>query len=139
MKSSLITTFLSLLFSASIQAATVATLADAGPGSLRSAIANAAPGETIGFSVTGVITLTSGELLVNKALNISGPGANKLRVMRSTAGGTLDFRIFHMTLGEISLSGVTVANGKTNSGGGILNETSLRIQNCSITGNSATS
>src|SRR5260221_5048906 len=39
------------------------------------AIANASPGETITFSVTGAITLTSGELLITNDLTISGPGS----------------------------------------------------------------
>ena len=40
---------------------TVTNLSDRGAGSLRQAIADAASGDTINFSVTGTITLTSGE------------------------------------------------------------------------------
>ena len=43
--------------------------------SLRDAIANAASGETINFSVTGTINLTGlGDLVINKNLTINGPG-----------------------------------------------------------------
>jgi hypothetical protein len=47
---------------------------DSGPGSLRDAIAAAIPGDTITFQngLSGPITLTSGELVVNKSLTISG-------------------------------------------------------------------
>ena len=41
----------------------------------------------------GAINLTSAELLINKNLTISGPGANLLTVQRSSTGGTPDFRI----------------------------------------------
>jgi hypothetical protein len=41
---------------------TVTNINDNGPGSLRQSILDAAPGDTINFSVTGAIRLTSGEL-----------------------------------------------------------------------------
>ncbi len=51
----------------------VTSLADSGPGSLREAIANAAWGMSIVLTNSGAITLTSGELVVNKKLNIEAP------------------------------------------------------------------
>ena len=57
----------------------VTNLNDSGPGSLRQAIADAAPSDIITFGVTGTITLTTGELLINKDLTLSGPGAAKDR------------------------------------------------------------
>lgn len=71
---------------------TVRSGADAGgtcPGAdctLRQAIVTLAPGDTINFSLpvnTTAITLTSGVLLINKSLTITGPGANLLSVQRS--------------------------------------------------------
>ena len=52
---------------------------DSGSGSLRHAILDASPGDTINFapSVT-TVTLTSGELVIDKNLTITGPGANRL-------------------------------------------------------------
>jgi hypothetical protein len=46
---------------------TVTNTSDNGAGSLRQAIANAHDGDTIDFGVTGTITLTTGELLVDKS------------------------------------------------------------------------
>ena len=52
---------LALLLAAQADAGiTVTSLNDSGPGSLRQAIADAPPGETIDFAVTGTISLTSG-------------------------------------------------------------------------------
>ena len=122
------------------EAGTVTSLADSGPGSLREAIANAPPGDTIGFSVTGTITLTSGELLVTKSLTILGPGPGNLAVDGNAAS-----RVFHTTLrASVSLSGLTITNGHAagqppaDSGGGILNErATLTLSNCTVSGNSA--
>src|SRR5438876_8223193 len=65
---------------------TVTSTADSGAGSLRAALASASDGDTIDFSVTGTITLTSGELLVGKSVTISGPGAANLAVNGNAAG-----------------------------------------------------
>ena len=54
---------------------------DSGPGSLRQAILNASSGDTINFAPrVATVTLTSGELVINKNLTIIGPGANRLTV-----------------------------------------------------------
>src|SRR5262245_29392551 len=62
----------------SVQAATITVVNtnDSGSGSFRQALVDANDGDTIDFSVTtpATITLTSGELLVNKSIAISGPG-----------------------------------------------------------------
>src|SRR3982074_3142343 len=81
---------------------TVTSTGDSGAGTLRQAILDANSGDTINFSLAAnsTITLTTAELLINKSLTISGPGANLLTVRRSTAGGTPDFRIFHIASGS---------------------------------------
>ena len=143
--------FLILLFnchSANAATITVISAGDDGGGTLRQAILNAASGDTIIFSLppgTGAITLTSNELLVNKNLTINGPGANRLSIQRSAASGTPNFRIFHITSGNVAISDLTITNGNFNvsgqilQGGGICNESSggtLTITRCAISGNS---
>ena len=52
-----------------------------GAGSLRQAIIDAVPGDTIDLTgVSGSILLTSGRLLINKDLTVNGPGASALTI-----------------------------------------------------------
>lgn len=70
---------LGLLAFGAAQAATITVRsnADAGAGSLRQALIDATPGDTIDFSPTAVPTITlASELVIDKALTISGPGAD---------------------------------------------------------------
>lgn len=110
---------------------TVTNTNDDGIGSLRQALANANDGDTINFAVIGTIGLTSGELLVEKNVIISGPGAEALAV-----DGNASSRVFHIEPGKIvSISGLTFTNGSTDSenGGGILNDhATLTMSNCAV-------
>ena len=120
--------------------AAVTNTNDSGAGSLRDAIANVCAGGTINFdpALNGqTITLTSGELLIDKNLTIQGPGADQLTVMRSTAGSTPDFRIFAIIPGQtVGISGLTINNGKTTGdGAGINNQGALSLSNCAVTAN----
>ena len=93
---------------------TVTSTADSGQNTLRAALASATDGDTINFSLTypATVTLTSGQLVVDKNVMISGPGADQLTVQRSTAGGTPNFRIFHISSGKtVTISGLTITNG----------------------------
>src|SRR5207247_10345897 len=129
------------LLTESAWAVTVPSTADDGPGSLREAIANAVPGETIDFSVNGPITLTTGELVIDKDLTIQGPGSGNLLIQRSLEAGTPEFRILHVLFGTVTLSGVTMNNGRSDHGGGLFNEDNAipLLQDVILSGNSATS
>lgn len=85
---------------------TVTSLADAGPGTLRDQVAAAAPGDTINFSVTGTIPLTTGVIAINKNLNITGPGAGSL-----TVAGDAHDSILTIGGGTVGISGLTLTNG----------------------------
>ena len=117
----------------------VTNLNDSGAGSLRQAIANAAPGDTITFAVTGTITLTSGELLIGKDLTLSGPGASSLSISGNTSI-PLSSRVINNSA-HLTISGLTIRNGDAGvgSGGGILNAGTgvLTITNTVITSNNA--
>jgi len=60
---------------------TVTNSNDSGPGSLRQALVDANAGDTIAFAVTGAIVLTSGGLVIDKEITISGPGSDQPRAV----------------------------------------------------------
>src|SRR5205823_4863045 len=77
---------------------------DSGPGSLRNALAIAHDGDEITFAVTGTIVLTSGELLLNHSITISGPGAVNLAI-----NGNFSSRVFYVgPNARVTVSGLTI-------------------------------
>jgi len=111
----------------------VTTNADSGAGSLRQAIADAAVGEEITFNFTGIIGLTSAELIITQSVIITGPGSALLTVHRASGG----FRIFNFTAGANTLSGVTIRDGLAADGAGIKNVNTLTLNDVIITENGA--
>jgi len=122
---------------------TVTTLADAGAGSLRDAIAqaNATAGlDIIDFKIglAGTITLTTGEIAINEALTVSGPGAGVITISGNNAS-----RVFNTSAAAagaaISFSGLTMTAGKTAGFGGaaLFSDEAIALTNCVITGNTA--
>lgn len=98
-----------LLLPATLAAATrtVTSLADQGTGSLREAIALAAPGDTININVVGTVILTSGELVLTRDLRVAGPGANLLSV-----SGNDSSRVFNVPSGVTAfISDLMIRNG----------------------------
>ncbi len=112
---------------------------DNGRGSLRQALADAVDGDTIDFisGLSGQIRLTGGQLMVDKSLNIAGPGANRLAVNANHGS-----RVFYVASGKhVTISGLTIANGAArseHSGGGVYNDhATLTLRSCTISGNTA--
>ncbi len=115
----------------------VSNINDNGPGSLRQALVDANDGDTIDATgISGVITLTTGELLVDKSVTINGVGADLLAV-----DGNATSRVFQIGSGEtVTISGLTIRNGHDDTtGGGIDNESgaTLTITNSILSGNTA--
>ena len=109
---------------------------DNGAGSLRQALVDANDGDTIDATgISGVITLTTGQLLVDKSVTINGPGADMLAIDGNAA--SVVFFIFRNLPGEtVTISGLTIRNGSGGSfGGGIENEETLTVTNSTISGN----
>ncbi|MFL5893013.1 MAG: choice-of-anchor Q domain-containing protein [Solirubrobacterales bacterium] len=106
---------------------------DAGPGSLRRAINQASPGDTI-VVPAGTYRLTSGELLIDKALTIHGRGASRTEI---NAGG--DSRVFDVTslADPVEISQLAVAGGRDQYGGGIRNAGNLTLNRVFLHNNRA--
>lgn len=109
---------------------TVTSTADDGSvGTLRQVIGAAASGDTINFSVTGTITLTSGELLIDKNLTIAGPGATSLIISGNNAS-----RVLHIASDvTVGISDLTISDGS--GGGGIVNGGTLTVSNMLVSSN----
>lgn len=129
---------LTCAMSVSLRAATitVTNTADNGPGTLRNALAAADIYDIIDLSgVSGMITLTNGELSVVTGVTILGPGPAML-----TVSGNAASRVFsvNFTGTNVLISGLTIANGRVEgSGGGIYcASTSVVVSNCVLAGNS---
>jgi hypothetical protein len=136
----------------------VSNTQDSGAGSLRGTVAVAVAGDTIVFNIptsdpgystsTGVFTiiLTSGEIVVDKDLTITGPSAANI-----TINGNHASRIFDVTAGIVAISDVWLIDGQalgTNGvlqrepggpgiGGAILNQGTLTVTRCTLKGNTA--
>ena len=109
---------------------------DSGTGSLRQVIDDAHSGDTLTFApkLRGeVITLTSGELDVNKSLIIDGPGADQLAV-----SGDGVSRVFEISSGAtVTISGLLITGGQAVQGGGIFNAGTLTLKDCDVAANQA--
>src|SRR6266540_3344794 len=116
---------------------TVINTNDSGSGSLRQALSDANNGDTIDFdsSLEGqIITLTSGQLLVNRSVGISGLGADNL-----TVDGNANDRVFYINPNNtVTISGLTITNGVVvGDGAGIYNDrATLTVSNCTVSDDS---
>ena len=116
---------------------TVTNTNDSGPGSLRQALADANDGDTINFDVSlkgQTIALTSGELVIDKSITITGPGSDQLAV---SAAFQYHIRIFHvMASPTVIIEGLTIGPSLYIYGCGIQNDqATLTINNCAVAGN----
>ncbi|MES2657167.1 MAG: choice-of-anchor Q domain-containing protein [Verrucomicrobiota bacterium] len=121
---------------------------DAGDCTLREAVRYASVGGTITFSVAGTITLTGGEMRINKSLTITGPAVTP----GITVSGNNASRIFWVTQGATAVSNtvnfsrltLTGGNGvgsfQSGVGGAIHSDTYtppmiMTVTNCTLSGN----
>ncbi len=124
--------------------------ADDGVGSLRRTVSNALDGDSLIFnpSLTGqTITLTSGEIAIDKNIVIQGLGANNLaisgnnasrifRILPASSRPISDFHLHHRHsgFGALTISDITLRNGRATSasenGLAIFTEGYLQMTNC---------
>src|SRR2546426_8703257 len=85
--------------------------------------------------VTSPITLTTGELVIDKNLTIQGPTTASL-----TISGNNNSRIFNVQTGNsLVMSNLTITGGKItgDNGGGIFSRASLTSRRSTLVGNTA--
>ncbi len=117
---------------------TVSSGADSGAGTLRAALASAANGDIINFSLPtpATITLTNGELFITNHLTITGPGAAGLSI-----SGNTNSRVFNVATNcTVNMSGLTIRDGRAGvgvHGGGIYNAGTLTLSNSLLAFNTA--
>ena len=123
---------------ATASAQVVTNTADSGPGTLRSAITNAASGAVITFdpSLSGATITLSNTLTINTNLTIDAsalPGGLQIN-------GNGSVQIFNVASNiTVFLNSLTITNGYSGGdGGGIYNSGTLTLTNCTLSGNSAT-
>jgi|GEM_PF-1397634 len=118
----------------------VTTTADSGNGSLRQSIEGVCENGVVQFDATLAgqnISLTSGQLVLNKSLTISNPLAPGLAV-----DGQGNSRVFNVTTGaDVTIDNIAIING--NAGGGfgggiqVSNNAQLTLHRCRIANNQA--
>ena len=124
----------------------VTNIADSGPGTLRSAISNALNGQVITFStnLSGAMITLSNTLSINTNLTVD---ASALPAgVRVNGNGAVTVLIVASNT-TVTLNSLTITNGYANhanpagiigdDGGGILNFGTLTLNQCALTGNSA--
>jgi hypothetical protein len=114
----------------------VTNTSDSGPGTLRAAIANATNDATITFctNLSGATITLSNTLTINTNLTIDAsalPGGIQIN-------GNDSVQIFNVVSNNtVMLNSLTITNGETDGdGGGILNDGTLTVNNCTLSGNS---
>lgn len=115
---------------------TVTNTNDSGAGSLRAAVAAANSGDTIAFdsSLAGQnISLTGGELVINKSLTIQGTPGGREAISNGGFNRVLDIS----SAVHVTLDSVAIGNGMDADGAGIFNNgATLAISNCLLSDNS---
>ncbi len=118
---------------------TVTTLADAGAGSLREALALIADGGTITLDPAlggGTLTLSSGQLTIGKSVTVDGPTAAPVTI---SGGGSS--RVIEVGAGaDVAIDDVVIAGGvAAPRGGGILNRGTLSLDRVLVRDNTENS
>lgn len=115
---------------------TVTNTDDAGAGSLRQAIADAAAGSVIQFDATiagQTIVLSTGHLDVNKSLTIEGPVPAGMTI---SAG--LTSQVFVVRSGDVVLRNLSIVNGRADVGGGLTISGKATLDHVLVANNEAT-
>ncbi|MES2105518.1 MAG: DUF4347 domain-containing protein [Pseudomonadota bacterium] len=136
----------------SLATVTITNGNNTGAGSLRNAIAVAGVGDTVTSNASRTVTLSSGELVINKNLTIDFD-LDDNGTPDVVVNANYSSRAFNITTGTVVLDGVTITHGLisgnggtsytvtaggSSNGGAILNAGTLTLKDTTVTGNFAT-
>ena len=116
---------------------TVTNTDDAGAGSLRQAIIDAPAGATIVFDAGiagGTVVLSTGQLTIDKALIIEGPVPQGMTI----SGGLADRVLWISENVDAVLRNVSIVNGRSTFGGGVINHGRLTLDHSLVANNEGT-
>ena len=117
----------------------VTTLADAGPGSLREAMARIAEGGTITFDpglVGGTITLTTGQLVANRSMTIDASAVPGIVISGNNASRVVQVE----AVATVGMNDLVIADGvAAPQGGGVLNFGTLSLDRVVVRNNTENS
>ncbi|MHB1133115.1 MAG: choice-of-anchor Q domain-containing protein [Chloroflexota bacterium] len=116
---------------------TVTSSANSGAGSLRQAVADAAPGDTIAFdaSLAGQTITLASVLYLAKNVTIDGSAL----ATPVTISGNNAVQVFSVSSGAIAnLNGLKITGGAASHGGAISNGGTLTITDCTVSANRGT-
>jgi uncharacterized protein DUF11 len=116
----------------------VTSAADSGSGTIRDALASAAPGDTISIPSEGDYQVTTAELAVTKDVTITGSGPG----VRLVSDG--NNRVFDVTASNVTISDLSIVDGEVvgdgAEGGGVFNGSgNLTLRNVVVRNNSLVS
>jgi hypothetical protein len=137
MNRTIVATFCAILMTAaSMKADTLSvwTTANSGVGSLRQAIIDASPDDTIYILTTDTIRTTA-SLVFSKSFRLIGTGTGAIIKRDAVA----NYVVFSFSGGTVYMQNLTITNGnQSGNGGGIaLANTNLTVENCVFVGNRA--
>lgn len=125
------------VISVNVNAATlnVTSTADSGAGSLRNQIAAAAANDTVTFTGAGIGTITLvSPITISQGVFVTGPNNGTVTITGNNAN-----QLFSITTtGAVTISGVTLQNGRaTDKGGAIINRGSLSLDRVALKNSAA--
>ena len=115
---------------------------DNSAGTLREQIAASSAGDTIQFAAAlngSTITLQQGQIPIDHALTVAGPGADKVTISGNNASRIFQIYNFGSIPPAVTISGLTLSAGNTAGNGGAIYALNigLSVQNCVLSGNTA--
>ena len=104
---------------------------DGGAGTLRNAIGNANPDDTIVFDPSVSVVNVNSYLFVNKPLTITGP----VTIKQNVSGQRVLYVTGDCTFNQLTVTGGNTGTGSGSQGAGVFSYANLTMNDCTVSGN----